>query len=234
LRATPYARALPRREQTRLRELTALFLCAKTFEPAHGLTITETMRALVGLKACVPILNLGLKYYDTWSGIVMYPGDFRVHDQYLDETGVEHHEIRELCGQSLTHGPMVLSWDTIREEAASAGYDLVIHECAHKLDARNGAADGFPSLHPGMSATEWTRDFRTAFERLGEASGRGWAGRLDPYAATDPAEFFAVVSEAFFTAPGIVYEEYPRVYRQLTAFYRQDPYALLHEEKGRL
>lgn len=235
LRSSRYARSLPVADRQRLRELTALFLSLKVFEPVAGITLTPAMRAIIALKACVPILNLGIEYYAGWSGIVVYPGDFRVREEYSDENGVVHHEVVDLCGQSLTRGPMVLSWDTIRKECRSPGgeQDLVVHECAHKLDALNGEADGFPPLHVGMEPKRWTRDFQSAYQRLGEALERGESPRLDPYAASDPAEFFAVASETFFTAPHVLAEDFPAVYRQLAAFYRQDPRAVLAGRRRR-
>jgi Mlc titration factor MtfA (ptsG expression regulator) len=186
------------------------------------------MRVRVAARACVPVLELGLDYYSRFKGIVLYPGDFRVHEQRMDEAGVVHEEIRELCGQSLAQGPMVLSWGTIIAERAAQGQDLVIHECAHKLDTLNGEADGFPPLHAGMSPRTWTRALRVAYDKLCDDVDAGRPTRLDSYAAEDPAEFFAVASETFFTRPDVVFEDFPDVYAQLAAFYKQDPRLVLN------
>lgn len=218
-----YARRLPPADSRRLRELAALFLDAKSFDGAAGLRITTEMRAAIALKACVPILNLGLDYYAGWKDVVVYPGDFRVNDEYMDNAGVVHQDTRDLCGQSLTQGPMVLSWQTIEEEDFMPDRDLVMHECAHKLDILNGDANGFPPLHASMSADRWARTFNAAFERFGAAVEEETETALDPYAATDPAEFFAVLSETFFTQPAIVRDDFPAVYAELSRFYRQDP-----------
>ena len=228
LRTSPYARAMPKNDQTRLRQLTRQLLRAKSFEGTSGFAVNESMRARIALHAGIPILNLGLDYYADWSSIVIYPGDFRVHDEYMDEHGVVHREIMDLCGQSLSQGPIVLSWEAMREEDETpADHDLVIHECAHKLDLLNGDANGFPPLHPDMDARAWARDFHAAYRQLcSEPDARG-ARRIDPYAAEDPAEFFAVTSEAFFTAPYLVYENHPAVYKQLQRFYRQDPHPIM-------
>lgn len=224
LRTSPYARALPKNDQARLRQLTAQLLRVKSFEGVAGFEITATIRARIALHAAVPVLNLGLDYYADWTSIVIYPGDFRVHDEYMDEHGVVHREIMDLCGQSLSQGPIVLSWEAMREEDDTpADHDLVIHECAHKLDLLNGDANGFPPLHPDMDARIWTRDFHDAYRQLCSELNARSASRIDPYAAEDPAEFFAVLSETFFTAPHIVYEDHPTVYKQLQRFYRQDP-----------
>lgn len=223
LNATPHAGRLAPEGRQQLRALTEQFLAAKTFEGAAGVEITDAMRALIALRACVPILHLGLDWYDGWSGIVVYPADFRVHEEYEDEIGVVHRGQADLCGQSIARGPMVLSWEAI-EHPPMPDQDLVIHECAHKLDTLNGPADGFPPLPAGVRAGEWTRDFTAAFRVLGEQLDRNEEPRLDPYAATDPSEFFAVACETFFTEPAILYGDFPAVYRQLKQFFRQDPY----------
>lgn len=222
-----YAQALPHSERVRLQEITQAFLRAKSFEGAVGFEVNEQARVVIALKASVPILNLGIDYYAGWSDIIVYPGDFRVHDEYMDNIGVMHREARELCGQSLQQGPMVLSWQAIAEEQEAADRDVVIHECAHKLDILNGAANGFPPLHRDMSVARWARAFGEAFAALERAVESGKETGLDPYAASDPAEYFAVASETFFTYPAVLASEAPAVYAELATFYRQDPRAIL-------
>lgn len=207
----------------RLRELCARFLFQKTIVGVHDLNVTDIMRAHIAVKSCVPILELGLDYYSNFRGIVVYPGDFRVHERYLDNAGVVHEEIRQLCGQSLARGPMVLSWDTLINDRADDARDLVIHECAHKLDALNGGTEGFPPLHADMSIRTWTQTLTAAYEALCKAVDAGQDTRLDPYATENAAEFFAVVCETFFTRPDILQEDFPPVYEQLASFFRQDP-----------
>lgn len=214
---------LDRSDRLRLRELAERFLHDKSFASAHDLVLTDAMTVHVAVHACVPILNLGLDYYSGWKGIVVYPGDFRARRHFEDESGIVHEGHEDLSGESLAGGPMVLSWDAIEDEAEFPDQDLVIHECAHKIDVRNGDADGFPPLHPDMNAADWTRIMRRAYDSLNRAVDRDEETLLDPYAATDAAEFFAVTSETFFAAPDIVHEEHPDVYAQLRAFYRQDP-----------
>ncbi|OGI38486.1 MAG: hypothetical protein A2140_10325 [Candidatus Muproteobacteria bacterium RBG_16_62_13] len=222
-----YAQLLPASDRERLRDLTNLFLHAKEFEGAHGLALTPVMRAQIALHACVPILNLGIDFYDNWYGIVVYPGDFRAHREYASEDGVVHSGWEDLCGESQEQGPLVLSWDTLDKGRAHPDFDLVIHECAHKLDILNGPADGFPPLHAGMDARAWTRTFTEAYSRLNDQLDRGTDTALDPYASSDPAEYFAVASETFFTAPWLLSADSPDVYRALATFFRQDPARLI-------
>ncbi len=231
LRTSRYAQALNTPDRQRLRELAKRLLREKSFSGAASLVVKNAMRARVALHACLPILNLGLEYYADWDSIVIYPGDFRVHDEYTDEHGVVHREIMDLCGQSLSHGPMVLSWEAIRhEDDAPDDHDLVIHECAHKLDVLNGDANGFPPLHADMDVREWSRDFQAAYDRFRVVLEAGGDPGTDPYASEDPAEFFAVLSETFFTAPHRVNDTFPTLYKHLQHFYRQDPCRYLPRE----
>lgn len=231
LTAIPYAAALPAAEQRRIRELTLAFLRTKVFEAAAGLELTDAMRVHVGLQACLLILNLDPGYYDGWRGVILYPGDFLVPKEHIDDAGVVHEWTEELAGESWEHGPVILSWDASR--SADEHMNIVLHEFAHKLDMRDGHADGCPPLPAAISSRRWRRDFRQAYERLCDIVDRGEPAGLDPYGAESPAEFFAVASETFFMNPVLIAEDFPAVYRQLRAFYGQDPLAVLGQGSGR-
>ena len=204
----------------KLKSLVLLFLAEKQFAGAHGLEVTDTMRVSIAAQACVPILELGIDWYAGWSGIVVYPGDFRVRRSELDEEGVMHEWEDELAGEAMPGGPVVLSWDAAAHDAQ---INVVIHEFAHKLDMLNGAADGLPPLHAGMDRRAWVAAFEEAYQGFCDALERGKDTWLDPYAAEHPAEFFAVVSEKFFSDATETKRRYPDVYQQLKLFYRQDP-----------
>jgi Mlc titration factor MtfA (ptsG expression regulator) len=217
-----FIQCLTPQEARKLRQLSVLFLAEKQFSGTHGLEVTDRMRVSIAAQACLPILELGLDWYAGWTGIVVYPGDFRVKRTEMDEHGVVHEWDDELAGEAMPGGPVVLSWD-----AAAHGetMNVVIHEFAHKLDMANGEADGYPPLHPGMERRAWTEAFEAAYEGFCDALERHRDTWLDPYAAEHPAEFFAVVSEAFFEDPAETKRRYPDVYDQLTLFYKQDPAA---------
>jgi Mlc titration factor MtfA (ptsG expression regulator) len=105
------------------------------------------------------------------------------------------------------------------------GYNLVIHELAHKLDMLNGSANGLPPLHSNMRISDWAEAMQSAFDSLNAQldADPQTETAIDPYAAEDPTEFFAVTSEYFFSAPDLLAEAFPAVYAQLALFYRQDP-----------
>lgn len=220
----PFLRGLSADEARRLRALAILFLAEKQLSGARGLVLDDAMRLSIAVQACLPILELGIERYDGWSEVIVYPGDFRVPISETDDHGVVHEFDDERAGESWPGGPVVLSWDAA---AYATDMSVVIHEFAHKLDMANGAADGMPPLHAGMDPRAWAETFRVAYEGFCDAVDRGKDTWLDPYAAEAPAEFFAVISEAFFEAPNETRRRYPDVYTQLRQFYRQDPAARL-------
>ncbi|HEX6997148.1 MAG TPA: M90 family metallopeptidase [Gammaproteobacteria bacterium] len=221
-------------EQTRrLRELALLFLHEKRIEPAGGLELTEEMRLRIAVLACVPILELGLDAYEGFASVIVYPGEFLVRGrEYEDEAGVVHVGDDVLVGESWEQGPVILGWEDVEASGRGDGFDVVAHEFAHKLDMLDGVADGLPPLHPGMRLADWTASFTAAYEDHCARVDRDEETWLDPYAAEDPAEFFAVCAEVFFDAPAGLRREYPDVYRQLAAFFKQDP-AAAHAGRAR-
>jgi hypothetical protein len=118
---------------------------------------------------------------------------------------------------------VVLSWADVQGADIDDGVNVVIHEFAHKLDMRNGDANGFPPLHADMQRQAWAQAFSSAYQDFCARVDEGEDTRIDPYAGESPAEFFAVLSEAFFETPDVVCSEYPAVYAQLVQFYRQEP-----------
>ncbi|MDE2089954.1 MAG: zinc-dependent peptidase [Gammaproteobacteria bacterium] len=224
LERAPVLHGLGPEERARLREQVILFLHEKSIQGAAGVGVTGAMRLAIAAQACLPILALGIEYYDGWTTVIVYPEQFRPRHVYTDEIGIVHHTRHALAGESWLRGPMVLSWRDVAQSALEAerGANLIVHECAHKLDMLNGRANGMPPLHPGMRVADWTRDFTAAYDALRGQIDTGVDPVLDPYAAESPAEFFAVASEVFFTRPDILSQAFPTVYAQLQAFYRQD------------
>ena len=211
-------------ERAHLRELTTLFLHRKAFSAAQGLELTNDILVAVAGQACLLILKLGLDYYDGWVEVILYPGAFKV-SRDVNEDGVVSQAGSHLAGESWQRGPVVLSWETAATDLAAhqSGHNVVVHEFAHKLDSLDGSANGIPPLHAGMVREDWTRVFTDAFDSLRRQLEHDQPIGIDAYAATSPAEFFAVVSEVFFTTPATLSHHFPAIYEQLALFYRQDP-----------
>ncbi len=219
----PLLRGLTSDEIHRLQDLAILFIHRKVFEGAHGLAVTRPMALIIALQACLPVLKLGLGGYEGWVSVIVYPTGFAPKRVVRDEYGVEHQVQSSLSGEAWQRGPVVLAWDETERAGIIDGHNLVIHEFAHKLDMQNGVANGFPPLHPGMDATAWTEVFSAGFEDLKARCSIGEDIDIDCYAASSPAEFFAVSSEVFFERPDVLRHHYAAVYELLRQYYQQDP-----------
>jgi Mlc titration factor MtfA (ptsG expression regulator) len=227
----PFLDWLPDESRPRLRALSEDFLAAKEFYGACDLELNDEIMLTISVQACLPILNhRGLAAYRGWVGIVVYPGDFVVPQQMMDEAGVVHEFEEILLGEARADGPVLLAWF---DDASPPGVNVVIHEFVHKLDmaSNSGDASGCPALPSGMSRRAWSKAFSVAYERLCRLENAGIETILDPYATAHPSEFFAVASEAFFETPMSLRADFPDVYAQLAAYYGLDTAA--GEEKRR-
>ena len=210
-------------QMAHLRELTTWFLHSKAINGVQGLDVTLAMRVAVAAQACLLILNLDIDCFDNWVEVILYPGAFRVNHEQVDAIGLVHNDASDLTGEAWLRGPVILSWDDVERDTyhPQPGRNVVLHEFAHKLDGLNGVANGLPPLRRGMSLKRWAEDFSRAYDALRQQVAAGKSACINPYAATSPAEFFAVASEYFFTAPDILKNCCPGVHRQLTLYYRQ-------------
>ena len=221
-------------ERDELFELSLRFLVHKVFASGRDFELTGPICLKVATMACVPILNLGLNWYDGWQTLILYEGDFRPQRPYRSDDGVIHEVGPGLSGEAWGRGPVILSWDAIlhcgpHARSGKAG-NVVIHELAHKLDMLNDGANGAPPMHAGMSAQHWHDVFAAAWQQLQELAMHHHPMHhavlpIDAYGLTNPAEFFAVCSETFFEAPHTLKQALPELYEQMCLFYRQDPAA---------
>lgn len=225
--ALPLLRGYSEAELQRLRELAILFLHRKLFEGAADLVVSEAMTLIIAVQACIPILKLDIDCYDGWLTVIIYPAGFAPQRVVRDEFGVVHNVQSHLSGEAWQRGPVVLAWDATEHAGVIDGHNLVIHEFAHKLDMQTGEANGFPPLHADMSSTRWFQVFSEGFSDFQDKCSRGEPIGIDCYAATLPAEFFAVLSEVFFERPELIAQHYAAIYAQLCQYYRQDPQARL-------
>jgi len=192
-----FLRGLSEGDTARLKELVVLFLAEKDMHGAQGLQLTDEVRLSIAAQACLPILNLGLDVYAGWVGVIVYPGEFRVQKEEVDEDGVVHTFEEELAGEAWPGGPVILSWEDVG--MAERGYNVVIHEFAHKIHMDGEGDANYPSARKAMDSARWRATLEKAYKRFCAEVDSGEPTFIDPYAAEHPAEFFAVMSEAFFT-----------------------------------
>jgi len=225
LRRQPLYRRLPPRLQAELRGHLQVFISEKRFVGCAGLQITDLMRVTIASQACLLLLGRGQTGFPELREVLVYPEAFVVDRLQVDPLGLHTDLSRVLAGESSSRGQVVLSWDDARIGAADAddGRNVVIHEFAHQLDQEFGHANGAPLLARRENYAHWSQVMADAFARLRVQLANGMPTVLDPYAATDPAEFFAVACEVFFEQPARLKMQEPALYAQLHAYFSVDP-----------
>jgi MtfA peptidase len=210
-------------EHARLEDLTRLFLASTRFEEAGGLKITDEIQAVIAYQASLLVLGLDADWYRHVTSVIVYPSTIVRKGARGIGDGVIDDRILPLSGEARLHGPVVIVWDMALHQARhpERGHNVVFHEFAHTLDMFDGAADGMPALRDRDAEQEWQRVMAHTLHRL--RTGHG--SPLDPYGATNPAELFAVATEAFFDTPLPLRQALPDLYDILSGFYQQDPAA---------
>lgn len=229
----PFLAARSAADLQTLRRMASLFLDRKEFAGAGDFQVSDDVAVAVAAQACLPVLHLGLASYDGFVGIVMHASEVRARRSVTDELGLVHEYDEVLAGEAMEGGPVMLSWEDA-SGAVHAGqgddapaYNVVIHEFAHVLDLRDGAADGVPGPMDTASRHQWLAVLQPAYDDFRERVVCGHDTEIDPYGATSIDEFFAVASESFFVTPTVIRDERPQLYALLAGFYRQDPAASL-------
>jgi Mlc titration factor MtfA (ptsG expression regulator) len=221
----PFLHRRSAEDRQRLRELATLFLAAKEFTGAQGLHVDDEMAVAIAAQACLPVLRLGLHWYDRFVGIVVHADVVVARREMVDDDGIVHSYDEELSGEAMDGGPVMLSWTDVSasSESAHAGYNVVIHEFAHVMDMRDGEADGVPPLRDAAARERWIAVINAEFQAFCEQVDAGDETFLDPYGAEAVDEFFAVAAEAFFVAPLDLRTQHPALYDLLAGFFEQDP-----------
>lgn len=221
----PQYRFMPTDLQLQLKKRIKQFLYEKTFVGCDGLQVTDEMRVTVAGKACLLLLNRETEVYPDLTHILLYPGAFVARRREVQNGGVITHTNQGLSGESWSDGRVVLAWDQVCGNAEDLlhGHDLVLHEFAHQLDSQTGATNGAPLLKSANAYQQWSTVMTGEFEQLREDIEQGFETLIDPYGATNPAEFFAVSTETFFQRSEELAHDHPAMYQQLYSFYRVDP-----------
>ena len=223
----PHVARLPADLQLQLKQHMQVFLAEKPFLGCGGLVVTEAMRVVIAAQACLLLLNRRAGYYPELRQILVYPGPFVVNRVRSHGTGVLQDTRQVLSGESWSQGQVILSWQDVEDGAADPadGRNVVIHEFAHQLDQETGHANGAPRLRSRASYTSWSTVLGQEFALLQQRSAAGESSLLNDYGASDPAEFFAVASEAFFELSQRMADEHAALYAELRRFYCVDPNA---------
>lgn len=225
-RDVPIYPRLPPELRQRLHALIQIFVQQKSFVGCNGLAVTDRMRVVIAANACLLLVNRpGVPrqhLYDDLYSILVYPTPFIVPETHRDPHGLVTEGQRVLSGQAWDSRRIILSWEDV-EQAHSTGHNVVLHEFAHYLDMEDETMDGAPGLGSKAAYEQWSTVFWNEYYRLRDSLQAGLPTLIDPYAATAPAEFFAVVTEVFFSQPVELQAQHAGLYQQLRRYYRLDP-----------
>ncbi len=218
---------LPEAQRQTLRDTTRILVAEKDWEGAGGLMLTDEIKVTVAAHAARLVLGFDGDYFPNVETIIVYPQGFLVTERRMETRGVFAEQVLPLAGQAALQGPVIVSWADVQANLrARDGQNVVLHEFAHKLDMRDGAADGAPYLETDAQIEAWSRVMSTEYASLVERTQAGFRDVLNPYGAANPAEFFAVATESFFESARELQATHSELYDVLRDFYKQDPAAL--------
>jgi len=210
-------------EKRELKGHIQVFLSEKKFEGAAGFSVNDRVRVTVAGNACLLLLHRESDYFPLMRTVVVYPTLYVARYTRPGPAGTLEEGVEVRAGESWPLGTVVLAWDAV----ASAGFGLgkrnvVIHEFAHQLDLEDGAMQGVPPLPPDL-LEDWSKVFFQEYTRVSSAL----ASTPLAYSRGNPAEFFAVAVELFFSDPWSLRSYHPELYALLSRFFRWDTAALL-------
>jgi Mlc titration factor MtfA (ptsG expression regulator) len=231
-RNVPMYRRLSDEDQRELQGHVQVFVAEKYFEGCDGLVMTDEIRVTIAAQACVLLLHRQATYYPGLRSILVYPAAYVANSKSVGPGGIVTESIGVRAGESWhptsQRGVIVLSWSDVLAGSRGErdGRNVVLHEFAHQLDGEYGGMDGVPHLPNPSMYKDWARVLGQEYQSLVQNLMRNHRTGIDPYGATNPAEFFAVVTEVFFERPRNLQAEHPQLYEQLKSFYQQDPAAV--------
>ncbi|MEM7053853.1 MAG: M90 family metallopeptidase [Pseudomonadota bacterium] len=195
------------------------FLGAKDYEPDYRACLT------VSALSALPLLNRKLHWLRDFHTIILYEETYSAEFTKVDENGIVHRGVHKRAGEAWHRGPMVLAMSDVMRSGQGQGFNVVVHELVHHIDYLNRDPDGFPPLPHGMSSSAWAKHFSAGYTLLQHQLEHQQKPWLDPYGATNPAEFFAVCCEFFFDVPIYLRQQQPKIYQLLSEFFDQHPAA---------
>ena len=220
----PLYNRLPDDLKEQLGGLVNVFCSEKTFKGCQDLEMTDEIRVTIAAQACMLLLNRKTKFFKKLKTIYVYPHTYVAKQTSYDGVMViEGRSVR--LGESWQNGPVVLAWDSVMGGARNIhdGRNVVMHEFSHQLDQEDGAADGAPILDSRSSYITWAGVLSAEYESLCTKTRKHRRSAMNKYGATNPAEFFAVITEAFFEKPKQMQRKHPELYDELKSYYKVDP-----------
>jgi hypothetical protein len=217
-------RVLDEGERALLESTSDWLLRHKHWEAAQGFALVDQITVTIAAQAALLVIGLGVHAYREVSAIIVYPTAMQSRGVYAGPVqGTVSEGIVPVFGEAHDRrGPVLLAWDQAEDAARhpGRGHNVVFHEFAHKLDMLDDILDGTPRLERRGQLERWVAVCTEAYGALRAGIERP---PLQPYGATNPAEFFAVATEAFFDVPVTLEQHEPKLYEVMRDFFNQDP-----------
>jgi Mlc titration factor MtfA (ptsG expression regulator) len=222
-------RLLTEAEQARLRDDLRILIAEKEWEGCGGQEIDDEVKVTVAGQAALLILGMQDNYFEQVLSILVYPRQYLIPQSEPIGQGMALEGEIPVQGVAHQRGPVILSWEETLAEGRDPGlgHNLVLHEFAHQLDMQDGEVNGTPLIQDAELNRRWQKVMTAEYEQLIAAADEGRPTLLDDYGTTNPGEFFAVVTECFFTQPVEMRPRHRALYNLLRDYYRQDPAARL-------
>ena len=226
-----YERLLPEDQQELLGGI-QVFVAEKNFEGCGGLKLTDEIKVTIAAYACILLLHRQHDFYPRLKSILVYTDAYTADVTRRGPGNLVVEGIEDRAGESWQTGAVVVAWNHVlrRPGVPQGSHNVILHEFAHQLDQEDGVADGAPLLPKTSMYAAWAQILGSEYQTLIDEVKAGYPTLLDQYGATNPAEFFAVVTEHFFEQPKQLKERHPALYEELMTFYQQDPAARLSPE----
>lgn len=220
----PLYTRLPDALKEQLHGLVNVFLAEKTFEGCGGLEMTDEIKVTIAAQANMLLLNRKARHFPKLRTIYVYPHTY-LANQVSCEGRVEVVGRSARLGESWQNGPVVLSWNSVIGGTMNItdGRNVVLHEFSHRLDQEDGVADGAPILEHRSSYATWARVLSKEYLTLRSKRKKHRRSVMRKYGATNPAEFFAVISESFFEKSRQMKKKHPDLYNELKDYFKVDP-----------
>lgn len=218
-------------QQQRVRAFVCILLHEKDWVGGSQFEVTEEMQVTVSGQSA--LLTLGFEepyYFDRLKTIILYPEPYDPQPASRDDLLIGQFDGPPLLpearlGESWQGGPVVLAWNAVLRDGRNPRRrrSVVLHEFAHQMDALDGSTDGAPPMTSYDFEKRWYKITELEYQRLLEFAERNEPTLLDSYGATSHAEFFAVVTECFFTAPHEFAHRHKELFAVVEQLFGQDP-----------
>ncbi len=218
----PFFARLEARDQQRLLDIARILMAEKSWYGSDDFELTDRIRLSIAAQAALLLLHLDHDYYRSVESIIVRPTTYTTSQQ----DGPLVNEVNVLGLASAGDiGTIVLAWDAAAGGAMNPddGRNVVFHEFAHALDVADGLFDGTPTLGSREQFDQWVAVMTEHYEQLVSRTRAGRRSVIDAYGATEPAEFFAEATEAFFEKPDALKRKLPDLYDAMRDYYQQDP-----------